>query len=588
MHTEYFSIRRFGLFVAVALVFIQVSSATAQDLRNIKHGPVIPDEGYCDQPYVVVTDDGNWLCVLTTGPEEEGHRLQHIVACISSDKGQTWSAPIDIEPHGPPEASWVMPLKTPSGRVYVFYDYNGDDVHTLNGRETRVDMLGWYVYKYSDDNGRTWSRKRYRLPVRITEADRRNDWDGKVQMFWGVGKPIVAGGDVYLGFAKIEKYLVEKTEGWFFKSGNILTEPDPARIEWEMLPEGDRGLRAPQGPIAEEHNLVELSDSSLFCVYRTVDGLLCSGTSRNGARSWETAYATYHPGGRPIKQPRAPAFIRKFSNGNYLLLFHNNGLRSFNGRNPYWLCGGVEIDGAIHWSEPEICLYDDDPAVRIGYPDFIEDGGEFYLTETQKSIARIHKLDMGMLESLWGQHERSSLTQEGLALTVKPESDQPTVVEMPRLPSLAGGGGFSIEFWIRLTELGPGQIILDAQAKDGKGVAILTGRNGAVQIRMSDGQTSFYGSSDAGLLQTSKWHHVTVTADGGPKIVTFVIDGQLCDGGTERAYGWGRFSPFMGDVNGSEQVTIGDTSLRGRIKVLRVYNRYLLTSEAVGNWRAGS
>ena len=42
------------------------------DPRNIKNGSVIPDEGYSDQPYVVITNDGAWLCVMTTGSGVEG------------------------------------------------------------------------------------------------------------------------------------------------------------------------------------------------------------------------------------------------------------------------------------------------------------------------------------------------------------------------------------------------------------------------------------------------------------------------------------------------------------------------------------
>ena len=36
------------------------------DSRNIKNGSVVPDEGYSDQPYVVIANDGTWLCVMTT------------------------------------------------------------------------------------------------------------------------------------------------------------------------------------------------------------------------------------------------------------------------------------------------------------------------------------------------------------------------------------------------------------------------------------------------------------------------------------------------------------------------------------------
>ena len=44
-----------------------VASAAAQDPRNIRNGTVLPDEGYCDQPYAVRTADDAWLCVMTTG-----------------------------------------------------------------------------------------------------------------------------------------------------------------------------------------------------------------------------------------------------------------------------------------------------------------------------------------------------------------------------------------------------------------------------------------------------------------------------------------------------------------------------------------
>ena len=65
-----------------------------------------------------------------------------------------------------------MPLVVESGRVYVFYVYNGDRV---SGR--RADMLGWYCYRFSDDGGRSWS-SRYRLPLRETAVDRGNGLPG--------------------------------------------------------------------------------------------------------------------------------------------------------------------------------------------------------------------------------------------------------------------------------------------------------------------------------------------------------------------------------------------------------------------------
>ena len=78
---------------------------------------------------------------------------------MSLDLGATWSNLTHIEPVGPPEASWAMPVLTPTGRVYAFYDYNSENVTMLPGtNETvRADMLGHFMFKYTDDWGKTWS-----------------------------------------------------------------------------------------------------------------------------------------------------------------------------------------------------------------------------------------------------------------------------------------------------------------------------------------------------------------------------------------------------------------------------------------------
>ena len=57
-----------------------------QDKRHISTGREIPTERYSDQPYVVVTDDGAWLCTITTGAGIEGASGQHIIATRSRDQ----------------------------------------------------------------------------------------------------------------------------------------------------------------------------------------------------------------------------------------------------------------------------------------------------------------------------------------------------------------------------------------------------------------------------------------------------------------------------------------------------------------------
>lgn len=581
--------------MTVTLTFMLLSAgattatAASKDWRNIRNGDVIASKGYADQPYIVITRDGNWLCTMTTGAGHEGQHGQHIVATISEDKGKTWSPLIEIEPPDGPEASWAMPLIVPSGRVYVFYDYNGDRVDTLGERKgIRADMLGWYVYKYSDDNGRTWSKERYRLPVRETPIDRENDWGGEVQMLWGIGKPIVVDDYAIFGFSKIGKYVIELSEGWFFRSDNILTESDPAKIEWDMLPEGELGLRSPTGgPISEEHNLVALDDGTLYTMYRTIEGHPCHAYSRDGGRSWTPPeFATYTPGGRRIKHPRACPRIWKAANGKYLFWMHNNGLKWYDGRNPAWICGGVEKNGRIHWSQPEVLLYDPDVEVRTSYPDLVQQDGRYWVTETQKEVARVHEIDPTLFEAVWNQGDDRQLTTKGLAATATPDQLAAGRMPMPKVPPLEDFAGLTIDLRLHLEDTAVGQILADSRDATGRGVVVRTAESDALRIEMSDGSTTAFWDSDPGSIQAGRGQHVSIIVDAGPRIIYYVVDGQLNDGGEARPYGWGRFSPALLDVNASHHLRLGK-NLEGQLKSVRIYTRALRVSEAIANFHSG-
>ncbi|MBI4323818.1 MAG: hypothetical protein HY674_00980 [Chloroflexi bacterium] len=63
------------------------------------------------------------------------------------------------------------------------------------------------------------------------------------------------------------------------------------------------------------------------------------------------------------------------------------------------------------------------------------------------------------------------------------------------------------------------------------------------------------------------------------------MDGVVCDGGTDRQYGWGRFDPALGNVAGSATLKIAP-SLRGELKSVRIYDRPLRHAEAIGNFHS--
>jgi hypothetical protein len=119
---------------------------------------------------------------------------------------------------------------------------------------------------------------------------------------------------------------------------------------------------------------------------------------------------------------------------------------------------------------------------------------------------------------------------------------------------------------------------------------------------LNDGRTEYSWDCDRHILEPDTWHHVAVIVDGGPKVITFVVDGVLCDGGETRQFGWGRFicskTPpprdlrvsridcSFSEICGSESLKVAP-ALNGQVKVLRIYSQYLRTSEAVGNFKAG-
>ncbi|HOW66589.1 MAG TPA: hypothetical protein P5186_26000 [Candidatus Paceibacterota bacterium] len=347
-------------------------------------------------------------------------------------------------------------------------------------------------------------------------------------------------------------------------------------------------------------------------MYRTLDGWPACAYSRDGGSSWtEPAYKTYTPDGRRVKHPRAANFAWNCANGKFLYWFHNHGDRfvrelgaagkegrsPYDDRNPAWLMAGREIETPqglrIEWSQPEILLYDDDPFVRMSYPDLLEQDGEFCVTETQKTIGRVHEIPPVLIDGLFNQFDNRQVASNGIVLNLS--QPVPQEASMPSLPEfhkrdfksedqrgLDLRSGFSLDLWIKLDSFAVETTLLDSRRESRKGVLVSATRAGTIRLTLNDGRQEASWESDRGALQAGALQHTVITVDGGPKIITFVVNGVLCDGGEERQFGWGRFSPTLRAPNGADNLRISRS-----IQSLRLYNRPLRTSEAVGNFRAG-
>ncbi|MCR9289366.1 MAG: glycoside hydrolase [Bacteroidetes bacterium] len=584
----------------ILLFFFQVNLSTqSTDYRKIETGFPIYANGYIDQPYLVVLEDKTWLCVFTTGSAEEGLGGQHIAASRSKDKGKTWSVPIPIEPSSGPAASWAMPYLTDYGRVYAFYIYNGDEVAELDGEPIRNDMLGWYCFKYSEDGGLTWS-ERNRIPVRVTAADLGNDFKGKTQIMWGIGKPVDVNDGMMFGFTKLGKYMLDFGEGWFMYSDNINSEKNPQNLNWKTLPDGEYGVKHPKyGSVQEEHNIFQLNSGELYCMYRTQLGYATQSYSNDAGKSWSMPDLATYIDGRPLKNSRACPRIWKCSNDKYLFWYHNHSGDHFASRNPAWLSGGIEKDGKIIWSQPEIVLYGEDYSYesgRFSYPDLIEDidNGTYWVSQSSKVEARIHPIPAKILDGLWGQFERpKDRVEEGLVMEILDTAIlNKGIVKIEGLPihhekgsviikGMEEGGGMTVEMSLKPRDFSHGRMILDTRSIVGSGIYIQTTGYRQIEVGVCNTEYCETWTTDPGMLDVINEHHVSLIIDNGPKTIMWVVDGKLCDGGTSRQFGWKRYPRFIGTVK---------TNKKNEMKVmpeevlsLRVYDRALQVSEAVSN-----
>ena len=158
-----------------------------------------------------------------------------------------------------------------------------------------------------------------------------------------------------------------------------------------------------------------------------------------------------------MKNPRACPRIWKCNNGKYLFWYHNHGGWNFNDRNPAWISGGIEKDGKIIWSQPEILFYEEDPSVRMSYPDLIEAEGRYWITETNKEHGRCHPVPASFMETLWSQFELAAIEKEELIYDLSGKNlDAGKSVRVSGLPALNMPGGITIDLQVEIQDLAPG------------------------------------------------------------------------------------------------------------------------------------
>jgi len=392
----------------------------------------------------------------------EGAAGEKMIAMQTRDNGKTWSDPVDIDTEYDLQTShqasaYGSVVARPDGsRVFALWVQNINNVENLPGEDPnplfRADMLGNFLWKYSDDQGSTWSDDRYTIPVPFTYIESVNSFseahggtgnETKTQIMWEVDTvKTMSNGTVLFAFTKIGTYAVAPPEEMYIMaSHNLLVEEDPEKVEWVMWPEGWHGPGAvnhlddeADDAVAEESHVVPINnETQLYMTFRQAYGYMGQAYSQVGnfGADWgESSFAEYMPtwagsveGGDWVKQCRGPMTPVRQKNNLILMIYYNTEMLAafastapVSDRNLLWLTVGLEdSDGLVKWSQPELTLYDRDRAKWHGYCDVITtNDGHVYISETYKgppeSEARTHKVSDELLEKLYGQMDNKDVT----------------------------------------------------------------------------------------------------------------------------------------------------------------------------------
>lgn len=316
-------------------------------INNKIHGKVIHRNynGGLYETRAVKSPNGDYLLMFPDGGHygsagQSHKKINNMVAYRSKDMGNTWEGPtvafdIDYNQHG-----FIPFIPKGTNRLYAFgtqpirYSYNAE------GGLQENSPIG---YRYSDDDGHSWSEVRLIRPendpdflgmsvMRMCETDNGTWLLGSHEADWSY-KPLLT-----------RQY--------------ILRSDDKGKT-WEVVP-GKRhgGWHASCYGRMDEGRPINVGNGEIFFMTRTPEGHLWGSRSVDDGKTWSEFEPT------SLVHPDAPPMLFKLSNGKTLIAFHHNISRMKTAdltigsqhldRSELWF--SLSEDGGRTWSDSKFLL----------------------------------------------------------------------------------------------------------------------------------------------------------------------------------------------------------------------------------------
>jgi len=308
--------------------------------------------------------NGDWLVMFSAGRNQCGSKsprdwfvkTQNMLIYRSTDKGKTWQGPKIAWPCDY-TSSFVIPfIPKGSNRIYAF---GNELVPTL--RKNKEDSP--IAFRYSDDNGHTWSKPNLIRP--------QNDPD-------------------YVGISAMDMCETDKGT-WLLGSHDgdwTITTKGPLRTRQYILRSEDKGNTWTLLPDAafngwylekfnrmEEGRVIDIPGGA-YLLCRTAEGHLWNLRSYDDGLTWS------EPAPTSLVHPDAPSMLFRLSDNKTLIaLIHNRYTPEkphFNQADRMELWFSLSRDHGRTWSDPKFLFANFVDQVRrhnVSYTDmFIDDG----------------------------------------------------------------------------------------------------------------------------------------------------------------------------------------------------------------------